>query len=347
VGRFQMRMSMYNPYTNYLEPNSTQFGLAEAWAAIGNLSQRQPGMSFWAGNRFYRRHDIYVDDFFLINMSGGGGGVEGIQTPIGKIAAAWIGLGSQSGFSDIPQPDATNKAGFNKTNFDLRLYDFKLLRGQGEIAFDVSRATSGKDQDGMTVPNDTGVALTFIHTKDKWLGDNNLNKFYLQYGRGPALTFTSGFETFVEDGQTFIRPSAAGSYRFRVADNLIFETGDHFAISPVVLYQATDYKQYGGLQYWFEAGVRPQWNFTKYASLAFEPFVDWTDNKDTNLSSYLYKITVAPQLSLGPGFMTRPTLRGFATYAHWGNGFVGKIGGPDYINANEGWTWGVQMEAWW
>ncbi len=169
VGRFQMRMSMYNPYSNYVQPGSTQFGLAEAWAAIGNLSVSQPAMSFWAGNRFYRRHDVYIDDFFLINMSGGGGGVEGIQTPIGKLAAAWIGLGSQSAFTDVPQPDAVNKAGFNKTNFDFRLYDFKLLGGSGELAFDVSRATSGKDQNGLTAPNDTGVSLTFIHTKEKWL----------------------------------------------------------------------------------------------------------------------------------------------------------------------------------
>ena len=85
-------------------------------------------MNVWAGNRFYRRHDIHIDDFFMYNMSGGGGGVEDIKTPLGKIAVAWIGLGSQSGFSDIPQPDPANKAGFNKSNFDFRLYDFKLLR---------------------------------------------------------------------------------------------------------------------------------------------------------------------------------------------------------------------------
>jgi maltoporin len=347
IGRFQVRLSMYNPYTNYLVSSSTQFGLAEAWAALGNLSASQPSMSFWAGNRYYRRHDVHIDDFFLYNMSGGGGGVEDIKTPIGKLALAWIGLASQSGFSDIPQPDAVNKAGFNKTSFDFRLYDFKVVGGRGELGFDVSRSTSGKDQNGVSAPNTTGVSFTFIHTTDKWLGENNLNKFYIQYGHGPAKTFTSGFETYVTNGQTFIRPDAPGSYRFRVADNVIFETGNHFSISPVVLYQLTDYKQYGGMQHWFSAGVRPQAHFNNYVSLAFEPFVDWTDDKSTNVSDYLYKLTIAPQISLGRSFMSRPAIRAFLTYAHWGSGFAGKVGGPDYATSNDGLTWGVQMESWW
>jgi maltoporin len=347
VGRVQVRLSMYNPYSNYLVSSATQFGLAEAWAAIGNLNASQPSMSFWAGNRFYRRHDIHIDDFFLYNMSGGGGGVEDIKTPLGKIAFAWIGLGSQSAFSDIPQPDPLNKAGFNKTNFDFRLYDFKLIGGTGEFGFDVSHASSGKDQNGVQAPNVSGVSFTFIHTTEKWAGENNLNKFYIQYGRGPARTFTSGFETFSTSTGTYIRPDAPDSYRFRVADNLIFQTGNHFSISPMVLYQATDYKQYGGIQHWFSIGARPQVNFTNYFNVAVEPFLDWVDDKSTNVSDSLFKVTIAPQIVAGRGFMSRPAIRAFLTYAHWGNGFVGKVGGLDYTTANEGLTWGLQMESWW
>src|SRR6478609_4022561 len=68
IARVQVRLSMYNPYTNYLVSNATQFGLAEAWAAVGNLSASQPSMNVWAGNRFYRRHDININDFFMYNM---------------------------------------------------------------------------------------------------------------------------------------------------------------------------------------------------------------------------------------------------------------------------------------
>ncbi len=347
IGRFQVRLSMYNPYQNLLSSSATSFGLAEAWAAIGNLIAGQPSMNFWAGNRYYRRHDMHINDFFMYNMSGGGGGVENIQTRLGKVAVAWIGIGSQSGISDIPQPDPQNKAGFSKSNLDFRLYDFKLPGGSGEFGFDISKAVSGKDAQGLSAPKATDVSFTFIHTSEKWLGENNLNKFYIQYGRGPAKTFTSGFETYDTAAGTFIQPDAPGSYRVRVAENMIFQTGDHFSISPVLLYQATDYKQYGGFQHWVSMGVRPVANFTKNISLAFEPFVDWVNDRNSRVSDYLFKMTVAPQISLGRDFMSRPAIRAFFTYAHWGNGFVGKIGGPDYVNRKQGFTAGIQMETWW
>lgn len=347
VARFLVRMSMYNPYQNYNSSNDTSFGIAEAWGAVGNLTPSQPSMNVWAGDRYYRRNDVHIDDFFLYNMSGGGAGVEDISIPFGKLAFAWIGIGSQSGFSDIPQPTPENKAGFNKGNFDFRLYDVRFLGGSGEFGVDVSHATSGVDQSGNTAANATGASFTFIHTAQKWLGAENMNKFYLQYGHGPAKTFTSGFETYTTSGGTFIRPDAPGSYRFRVAENMIFETGEHFTMSPVILYQATDYKQYGGRQYWFSAGVRPQAQLNDYLSLAFEPFIDWTDDKTTNVSDYLFKFTFAPQVSLGRHFMSRPAIRAFVTYAQWGNGFKGQIGGPDYMNSTSGLTWGAQMESWW
>ena len=69
VAAFTVRISMYNPYQNYLDSTATGFGLAEAWGAIGTVSERQPNMNFWAGNRYYRRHDMHIDDFFLYNMS--------------------------------------------------------------------------------------------------------------------------------------------------------------------------------------------------------------------------------------------------------------------------------------
>ncbi len=347
VAGFTVRISMYNPYQNYLDSTATGFGLAEAWGAIGNLSQSQPHMNFWAGNRYYRRHDMHIDDFYLYNMSGGGGGVEGIQTPLGKVAFAWIGLGSQSGFSDLPQPDPQNKAGFSKSTFDFRLYDFKLIGGTGELGVDYSKATAGRDQAGETAPKANGASITFIHTAEKWLGEDNLNKFYIQYGYGPSKTFTSGFETYAINGATFIRPDAPGSYRFRVAENMIFETGRHFTMSPVLLFQSTDYKKYGGLQNWFSAGIRPQAQFNDYFSVAFEPFYDYVDDHGSHVADSLFKFTIAPQITLGRHFMSRPAIRAFATWAHWGNGFVGQIGGPDYANTNQGWTWGVQTESWW
>jgi len=347
VARCQIRLSMYNPYQSYLASDGTSFGLAEAWAAIGNLSASQPAMKFWAGNRFYRRHDIHIDDFYFFNMSGGGGGVEDIRTRLGKVAVAWIGQGSQSAFSDLPQPDPQNKAGFNKANFILSLYDTPLGGGKAEFGLTVTRASSGRDPIGESAPTTTGVAFTFIHTSDGWTGENGSNKLSVQYGRNAAKTFTSGFETYTTPAGTFIRPDASGSYRFRVTESLVMPPSPHFSGNPVVVYQFTDYKEYGGVEQWFSAGVRAVYHFNRHLGLAAEPFLDWTENRDARESGCLFKITLAPQVSLGNLFFSRPAIRAYLTYARWSDAYIGQIGGLDYANRNDGFVMGVQMETWW
>lgn len=118
-------------------------------------------------------------------------------------------------------------------------------------------------------------------------------------------------------------------------------------MGPALVYQYTDYKQYGSIQQWFSAGVRPIVHFNHYASLAFDPFVDWVSNRNSGTSDYLFKFTFAPQVSLGNYFMSRPAIRAFFTYARRGDGFVGQIGGVDYANRNQGFRAGIQMETWW
>jgi maltoporin len=61
----------------------------------------------------------------------------------------------------------------------------------------------------------------------------------------------------------------------------------------------------------------------------------------------LGKLTLAPQVSLGDEFFSRPVLRAFLTYAMWSDGLQGEIGGPDYAGKDSGFTWGLQMESWW
>jgi len=346
VARVQATVSMYNPYQDLLSSSDTTFGLPEAWAAIGNVIPSQPSMNFWAGNRFYRRRDININDFFFYNMSGAGGGVEGFQTSVGKLALAWIGAASQSGFSDVPTPDASNEAGFSKANWDLRLYDVPLPLGTGEFGVVYARADSGLDASGNSVPNSDGVAFTFVHTSVPFVSKAGVNTFSLQFGTGAAKTFTSGFETVTQTNGVFIVPDQSDSWRFRVTENFTANLNEYFSIGPAFVYQLTDDGS-GNQQQWLSSGVRPILHFNKYLSLAFEGGVDWVNDDAAGTSGNLYKLTLAPQVSLGNLFMSRPVLRAFATYAHWSDDFVGQVGGNDYLNQNDGWTYGVQMEVWW
>jgi maltoporin len=43
------------------------------------MFESQPDAKFWAGERYYRRQHIEIDDFYPLDMSGYGAGVEDLQ----------------------------------------------------------------------------------------------------------------------------------------------------------------------------------------------------------------------------------------------------------------------------
>src|SRR5258708_5727432 len=49
-----------------------QFRFRDAFVQAGNMLESQPGAKFWAGERFYRRQHIDIDDFYPLDMSGYG-----------------------------------------------------------------------------------------------------------------------------------------------------------------------------------------------------------------------------------------------------------------------------------
>ena len=110
-----------NNAQNYSNPNTDQFRFREAFVQIGNIFKNQPNAKFWAGERYYRRQHIEIDDFYPLDMSGYGGGVEDLNVGVGKVAIALLG-------GAIPQ-DITNHGTYSKGNIDARLYDVKAPLG--------------------------------------------------------------------------------------------------------------------------------------------------------------------------------------------------------------------------
>ena len=62
--------------------NGQRASLREAWAGY----TLPMGAQIWAGKRFYQRKDIHILDFYYLNDSGTGAGVEGI--PVGNLGQA-------------------------------------------------------------------------------------------------------------------------------------------------------------------------------------------------------------------------------------------------------------------
>jgi maltoporin len=165
------------------------------------------------------------------------------------------------------------------------------------------------------------------------------NEFSVQYGAGAAYNFAS---TLDASG-----PDLDDASRFRVTDHITIQPSPHFSAQLVGLYEDTNYGGPNSRERWASVGVRPIYHFNDRFSIALETGVDWAKSEPLGTDGHLWKITLAPQLSRGGKFFSRPVLRAFVTYAKWSEDFKGRVGGTAYENATEGLSYGLQAEAWW
>jgi len=132
-----------------------------------------------------------------------------------------------------------------------------------------------------------------------------------------------------------------------VTENFTANLSDSFSLGPVFIYQLTDYAGDEAKVQWVSVGLRPIWHFNQRISLAVEGGADWVKDDNAKTDGVLYKLTLAPQVSLGGRFMSRPVIRAFVTYASWSEDFVGLVGGQDFAGATDALTAGMHMEVWW
>src|SRR5271165_1619583 len=76
----------YTSFSNGV--GNDQYRLREAFVRMGNMFDSQPNAKFWAGERYYRRQHVDINDFYPLDLSGYGAGVEDWDLGIGKLAVA-------------------------------------------------------------------------------------------------------------------------------------------------------------------------------------------------------------------------------------------------------------------
>ena len=310
--------------------DSSRFRLREAFVTAGNIVKSQPGLRFWAGERYYRRQHIDIDDFYPLDMSGYGAGFEDLNVKIGQLAIAYLGGARQ----DI----VTENGRYAKNNLDVRLYDVNAPFGKVGFWYNLAIAKGGALPDGTVVPTITGQAFGFGHLRPEMLG--GYNRFSIQYGTGAASNFSTSIDTptsFLKDASTLL-----------VTEHLLIQPSERFSIMPIFIYQRhKSGRKQDGSDEWISFGARPVFNLSDHVSIAFEPGFDHTDSGSGLYSGWLRKFTIAPQIAAGRDFFSRPVLRAFITYANWSDGFRGFVGGTPYRNKTSGLTYGVQTEIWW
>jgi len=314
-----------------------QFRLREAFVRGGHFfGDTQPDAIFWAGERYYRRQHVEINDFYPLDLSGYGAGFEDVRIGIGKLAVAFL-AGAR--------PDITTENGnYAKSNIDVRFYDVKGPFGLYGVWFDFATSKGGTIAPSTVIPTSSGEAFGLKFQHLEWHG--GFQSLMIQYGTGVASNFSSnGSGTVVQNPTPFIN----GQAQFLLTEQLLMQPNDKFAIMPIFLYQRTkDGNPLHPWQQWVSFGVRPEVFFTKYLSLAFEGGFDHTHSQEAPLyEGWLRKFTMAPQIGAGRKFFSRPVLRAYLTYGNWSDGLRGFVGGIPFETRIDGLTYGVQAETWW
>ena len=138
-------------------PAHDQFRFREAFVQVGNVLKSNPNADFWAGERYYRRLNIDINDFYILDTSGYGGGVENLNVKIGQLAVAYLG-GARD---DL----ITSNGVYPKSLLDVRLYGVKTPVGTLGVWYDYSYSKGGTLADGTQVPSSGGWAIGLGHTR--------------------------------------------------------------------------------------------------------------------------------------------------------------------------------------
>ena len=315
----------------------------QIWGAI-KMAQLG-GASLWAGQRYYRRHNVEGLDWFYWNPYQGNvaTGVEDVNLGFGKLA---LTLGRVDGTAPVVKSTYMVP--------EVRLYGIAVNpNGTLELGVDLGVATGNKSLQG---PDAERISpwFTIEHFQDKFLG--GWNKFTVQYAKGAEAAMKNG-----------VLAGASGDPKqWRIVEQFVFLLANQWSGQVALVYQDLSHLLGGapttaaspatGAKI-FSVEVRPSYHFTDYFKLQLDALYQTMSLKDKTAavsgSPDMFKLTVAPTLVTGRGFFARPELRLFMTYASWNDAAVqlASAGGSTIASGafgtdKSGVSYGVQMECW-
>ncbi|ENO8487467.1 maltoporin LamB [Vibrio cholerae] len=275
----------------------------------------------WAGKRYYQRKDIHITDFYFLDTSGTGGGIENLSVGNQKLSVALV----QDG-------DNTNSSGYI---FDARLANIGLWENATlELAVAYNFAT---EKDGKTELADDGVMGTAILHQGL---SNGFNQTVFQYG---TAGYGAQVANFWGAGTYYGRDNADNNDAsgFRLLNWGVVNLGESWEMGHQLAYLSgsdigatkADIDQYSVV-------VRPMYKWNDTMRTVFEAGYNSGDNDKGEDFEYS-KFTVAQAWAMGNSFWARPELRVYGSYLtdHEGTTF-GSKGDSDFVM-------GIQVEAWW
>lgn len=313
--------------------------IREGYAEAGHLFASHPEVTFWAGQRFYRRRDVHITDFYFNDMSGYGAGFQDLK--IGdklKLTVAYFG-GSVEDPSGPGAPPGADIGRLTKNMLDIRLSDIPVGKGNLELMLIPTLSPQG---DGGSVSNRNGIAGGIFYFVPILGGFNEVSA---QIGYGGIANLS----TFVDNS------IAEGGWLFRIVERATIQATPKLSMmwTGVLQFDNRDGTPDGTTDSslgntWISAGARPVYCFGKYTGIAVEGGVDVVRGQaDGSQTGVLGKLTIAPLIRPAHDFWARPEIRAFVTAATWNDAIKGQVGGRAFADDTFGVTAGVQGESWW
>jgi maltoporin len=306
-----------------------------------------PTAKFWAGQRRLRIQDVHiVDHFFLDYGLNYGAGMTDYNLGFAK-----LGVGVFNGGSLDNQNSNQNNA--RRVNVDLS----EIQSNAGGVVRVLGTVVSGNFQFGSP-----GSMLSVSHNQSDFLVKGLTNTVFLQtasghanlqgqfQGLGDAAAAVSGplSNGTLTNGVT-LKGEQSGLKSNRIGDSINWQSGKFGGQALAVIQNG---KVEGGTNDGINTkdttlGGRVSYALTNNFKMLVE--AGMTSRKPDNTANQtLNKVTIAPTLSLGSDFWSRPELRFYVTQASWNDAArlanVGSFGAGGRTSST---TTGAQIEVWW
>lgn len=329
--------------------NSNEFKLdrvPKAWLEFGNLSGTS--VSFWLGRRWYERRGAYLNDYWWVNSgqkSNIGAGLEGINLGPGELKLAIFNHRDDkvAGVGTVAGATGTVTA----TTVDARFEKIPVT-DSASLNFWGIYANRDKQED-LNFSNETGWGIGSWWEQEGVLGGKNT--LAMTYRAGAAMHRNTYNARPVTESMGY---DLSNSSQWELHNSWRWDDKTNYAIEGILLARSRDFGQAGvsgEVIRWYSVGARPMMYLSKQWNLVADVGIDYVDNEIQGVKGNVSKTSLALQLSADKGYMSRPALRLFMTYARWSDDLVGLVGSrPDdapYGDDSQGWSAGLQLEHIW
>lgn len=260
--------------------SDTEYFMRESYVVLGNLPELA-NLTFWAGQRYYRRDDVHLNDWYWKDFTGLGAGVQGIGISNANLDIALMYHGDDKLIQQLI---------FTLSNAKI---------GPGTLEVDLAPTFQREDSVG---ESGSGIALAAKYSLGNFFGfAEGSSMIGLYYGNklawNPNDYAPQGTIADVDDA-TLTRILASG----------VCQISEAFEIQPILLYQQAKNSAWNMDETWTSIGARPIYHFNKNFAVQFELGYDKTKKNGADNDSGT-KFSIAPTVTLDFGYYTRPQLR--------------------------------------